>query len=316
MVNRNHAAPQESNRPLIAITGPTGSGKSILALCAARQFDGEIVNCDSLQLYRGFDVGTAKLPPSARLGIPHHLFDVLEPQQSFSAGEYARRAREAIEGISSRGRLPVIAGGTGFYLRALLCGLPQLPERDDTLRARLDARERRRPGSLHRLLQRLDPAAGARIHPHDARKLIRALEVRMLTRHPLPPPAAAEPLRGYRILRIGLDPARADLHEVLNARAREMFRCGLIEEVERWLARGCTGLEKPFESLGYKQALQCVRSSLSLEEAIASTQLETRQYAKRQLTWFRRDPGVKWLYGFGHEARIAQQCFEWLHNFI
>jgi len=198
--------PLEANRPLVAIVGPTGAGKSSLALRVAEKFGGEIVNCDSLQLYRGLDIGTAKPSPSARREIPHHLLDVIEPQKSFSAGEYARMARECLREISSRGRLPVITGGTGFYLRGLLYGLPALPERDELLRARLSTREQRRPGSLHRLLRRFDPAAAARIHPRDVQKLIRALEVSLLTRAPLPPPASAEPLRGYRVLQIGLDP--------------------------------------------------------------------------------------------------------------
>ncbi len=302
------------NRPLVAIVGPTGAGKSALALRVAETFRGEIVNCDSLQLYRGFDVGTAKLPESQRRGIPHHLFDVLEPHQGFSAGEYARRAREVAGGISERGRLPVITGGTGFYLKALLHGLPALPQRDDALRERLVARETSRPGTLHRLLGRLDPAAAARIHARDVKKLVRALEVRMLTRNPLPSPSAAEALSGYRTLQIGLDPNRAQLHAVLDARARQMFGAGLLEEVKRLLARGCSGSEKPFESLGYRQALQHLRGDMTIEQAIASTQLETRQYAKRQLTWFRRDPDVKWLSGFGDSPVVIEQCLAQIVN--
>src|SRR5271169_5570257 len=167
------------NLPLLAIVGPTGAGKSALALRVAQQFNGEIVNCDSLQLYRNFDIGTAKPPLAARREIPHHLFDVLDPQEGYSAGEYARHARETIRQISLRKRLPVITGGTGFYLKALLHGLPQLPPKDPLLRTKLAEREVRRRGALHRLLGRLDPVAGARIHPNDLPKLIRALEVRI-----------------------------------------------------------------------------------------------------------------------------------------
>ena len=300
----------------MAIVGPTGAGKSVLALRIAEKFGGEIVNCDSLQLYRGFDVGTAKLPESRRLGIPHHLFDALDPSQGYSAGEYARQARETIAGISARESLPIVAGGTGFYLRALLCGLPPLPQRDQTLRARLAERERNRPGILYRLLQRLDPAAAVRIHRRDVQKLIRALEVRMLTRAPLPSPAAAAPLTGYRILQVGLDPDRAQLHLVLNARVCHMFHSGLIEEVQRLLSEGRTGLEKPFESLGYKQALRYVQGQVRLEEAIASTQLETRQYAKRQMTWLRRDPQIYCLHGFGDSPTLVQRCFEYVREFL
>jgi tRNA dimethylallyltransferase len=306
----------------VAIVGPTGARKSQLALRVAEEFNGEIVNCDSLQLYQGFDIGAAKLARLARRGVPHHLFDVLEPHRGYSAGDYARDARIAMADISSRGRLPIVAGGTGFYLRALLLGLPALPARDEALRCRLALRENRRPASLHRILRRLDPAAASRIHARDVQKLIRALEIRMLTRNPLPAPALAEPLKGYRVLQIGLDPSRPQLHEALDARARRMFvpgtpssgivepSAGIVQEVQSLLAHGCTGSEKPFESLGYKQALEYVRGSATLEQAIASTQLETRQYAKRQLTWFRRDPDVHWLPGFGDSPTVIEQCFD------
>jgi len=306
--------------PLVAIVGPTGSGKSTVALRIAETFEGEVVNCDSLQLYRGFDLGTAKLPPAERRGISHHMLDVLDPSEVYSAGEYARRARRIIREISTCGHLPVIAGGTGFYLSALLNGLPPLPERDPALRDRLAARETLRPGILHRLLRRLDPPAAARIHARDLQKTIRALEVRLLTRHSLPPPAAAEPFGGYRTLKIGLNPSREDLHQLLDARAEEMFRSGLIDEVQRLLSDGCTGpctgKEKPFESLGYKQALQYLAGQGTLDQAIASTQLETRQYAKRQWTWFRHDPEVIWLPGFGTSPAILAECMELVRRFV
>ncbi len=267
-----------------------------------------------VQIYKSFDIGTAKPPKPVRQGIPHHLFDVLEPQQGYSAGEYARDARLVIDDISTRNRLPILTGGAGFYLRALLHGLPSLPQRDESLRARLARREGSRPGTLHRILSRLDPAAAARIHARDIQKLTRALEIRMLTRNPLPPPGNAEPLRGYRVLQIGLNPDRQQLYQVLDVRAREMFASGLvtsglIQEVQNLLAEGCTGSEKPFESLGYRQALEYVRGSATLEQAIASTQLATRQYAKRQLTWLRRDPEVRWLDGFGDSLEVIEHAF-------
>jgi tRNA dimethylallyltransferase len=297
------------DHPLIAILGPTGSGKSTLAIELAGDFHGEIVNCDSLQLYRGFDVGTAKTPPSARRGIPHHLFDVIhDVKVAFSAGDYARQARETIAEITARDRVPLVVGGTGFYLRALLEGLPDLPGRDESLRARLSARELRRPGSLHRLLRRLDPPAAARIHSNDTQKLIRALEIRMLTSATQPSPASARPLEGYKILKLGLDPDRAQLFAQLDARVITMFNSGLIEEVQSLRAQGATGEEKPFESLGYKQTLQLLRAEITLDQAIASTQLETRQYAKRQWTWFRRDPEIHWLKGFGNDPEIVKQA--------
>jgi tRNA dimethylallyltransferase len=293
---------------LATVVGPTGSGKSALALCLAEQFGGEIVNCDSLQLYRGFDIGTAKTPSAERRGIPHHLFDALTPQESYSAGEYAREARKVIAEIAARSRLPVVVGGTGFYLRALLEGLPALPGRDERLRVRLVEREWHRPGSLHRLLRRLEPSAAARIHANDVQKTLRALEVRLLTQQALPPPAEADPLEGFAVIKLGLDPDRAALQQRLETRTRAMFAHGLIEEVQGLLAQGSTGNEKPFEALGYKQALLHLRGTLTLEQAVDSTIVETRQYAKRQRTWFHRDPEIFWLEGFGDDAKILAQA--------
>jgi tRNA dimethylallyltransferase len=297
------------DRPLIAILGPTASGKTELALRVAEEHSGEIVNCDSLQMYRGLDIGTAKTAASHRRGIPHHLFDVLDPEKSFSAGDYSRAAREVIASIADRGRLPVVVGGTGFYLRALLDGLPSLPPRDESIRARLAGRE------LHPLLQRLDPVAARKVHPRDTQKLTRALEVRLLTGAPLPDPSSAEPLEGYRTLQIGLAPDRELLVQAIETRTREMFRAGLIEEVRGLQANGLTGSEKAFESLGYKQAVLHLRGKFSLEDAITSTEIETRQYAKRQLTWFRRDPRVQWLTGFGSDPEVIAQGLGWVREF-
>jgi tRNA dimethylallyltransferase len=292
---------------MLAIVGPTGAGKSSFALRLAAQFHGEIVNYDSMQLYRGFDIGTAKTPPTRRSGIPHHMLDMLAPDQIYSAGEFARDAAQIVAQISARGHLPILAGGTGFYLRGLLEGLPDLPGRDEPLRARLLQRENRRAGSMHRLLQRLDPAAAHRIHAHDTQKLTRALEIRILTHGTAPPPQPHR-LHGYTTIKLGLNPNRAALSESLDARAREMFRSGLIEEVMGLLTAGCTGDEKPFESLGYKQALQHIRGTITMEEAILSTQLATRQYAKRQGTWFRRDPEIIWLEGFGDDREVIERA--------
>src|SRR5258708_6360456 len=241
---------QESGAPapLVVILGPMGSGKSLLAGRDAKAFGGEIVNCDSLQLYRGFDIGTAKTPPAKRGAIPHHLFAVLSPQNGYSAGEYARAGREVLQEIAARGRLPVVVGGTGFYLKALLEGLPPLPEKDAELREKLAAREAARPGSLHRLLRKLDAHAASRMHANDVQKVIRALEVRVLTRGAVPSSETSAALAGFRVLKIGLDPERAELALALDTRTREMFQAGLIEEVRGLLASGCTGAEKPFES--------------------------------------------------------------------
>jgi tRNA dimethylallyltransferase len=302
--------------PLIAVVGPTGSGKSELALIIAERFGGEIVNSDSVQLYRHFDIGSAKLAAAARRGVPHHLIGVIDPDEHFSAGEYARRARAILGEITSRGALPVVVGGTGFYLRALLDGLFKGPERDPKLRGRLAERERRKPGSLHRLLRRFDPSSAARIHAGDLQKLTRAVEVCLLTRQPLSRLFAGgrDALQGYQTLKIGLDPPRQDLYERLNARCQRMFSNGLPEEVRRILARGYPPDCKPFESLGYRQALHVVTGETTLDGAVDCTQRDTRRYAKRQWTWFRRDPAVEWFRGFGDAlevqagvlARIAQ----------
>lgn len=306
--------------PLVAIVGPTASGKTELALRIAQASSGEIVNCDALQLYRGFDIGTAKTPVAARHGIPHHLIDVLDPQKGFSAGDYARAARETIAGISSKGHLPLVVGGSGFYLRGLLNGLPALPGRDDALRDRLKRREDRRPGALHRLLRRLEPAAAARIHVHDVQKLTRALEIRLLTGSALPDPSTADPLQGFRLLILGLAPERELLAAAIAGRTRRMFEGGLVDEVRNLLENGLRGDEKPFESLGYAQALAHLRGQMSLQEAITSTEIQTRQYAKRQMTWFRgalkHDDRVHWFTGFGSDPAVTETCLETIRKFL
>lgn len=298
------------DRLLIAIAGPTGAGKTALALDLAAALRGEIVNCDSLQLYRGFEVGTAKTPAALRREIPHHLFDVLEAANGYSAGDYARLARQTVAEISARDRLPIVVGGAGFYLRALLKGLPELPSRDQTVRARLQAREQHRPGSLHRMLTRLEPDTARHIHPRDVQKAMRAFEIRLLTGAALPRPESADALPGFRVLKIGLNPERSGLFTRLDERVRFMFSGGLIEEVRSLLAGGATGDEKPFESLGYRQAIQYIRGEVTLEQAICSTQTGTRQYAKRQWTWFRRDPEMHWLAGFGDQPEVVRQALE------
>ena len=291
-------------RPLVAIVGPTGSGKSELALQIAEKFHGEIVNCDSLQVFRHFDVGTAKLPLAERRGIPHHLIDIVDPNELFTAGEFARLGREAVAEITARGKLPIVAGGTGFYLRALIDGLFAGPTRDEALRERLAAREQRRPGSLHRLLRRFDPAIAQKIHANDVPKVMRALEVCLLTRRPVSTlfREGRDALLGYRVLKLGLLPDRDALYPLLDARCAAMFERGLVEEVRHILSLGFSPECKPFESHGYKQALQLIQGELSPRDAVFYAQRNTRQYAKRQITWFRREPGLVWLRGFGHEA--------------
>ena len=307
-----------AERPLVAILGATGAGKSSLALETAQIFNGEIVNCDSLQVFRHFDIGTAKLSEAERRGIPHHLIDIVDPDEVFTAGDYARRARETLEEISARGHVPVICGGTGFYLRALITGLFEGPGRNEALRERLAAREARRPGSLHRLLFRLDAAAAGKIHPHDVPKVMRALEVCLLSRRPVTElfREGRNALRGYRSLKLVLNPDRQTLYERLDARCRSMFASGLIEEVRRILELGYSPAVKPFESHGYKQVLQLLRGELTPEQALELAQRNTRRYAKRQTTWFRREPAVEWIEGFGDDPLIRQQVVVRVGEFL
>jgi tRNA dimethylallyltransferase len=300
------------NRPLVAVVGPTGSGKSDLALAIAEEFNGEIVNCDSVQVFRHFDVGTAKLPVEERRGIPHHLIDIVDPDELFTAGEYARLARDTIADISARGKLPVIAGGTGFYLRALLEGLFEGPSRDQGLRDRLAARESRRPGSLHRILRRFDAEAARRIHPNDVPKVMRALEVCLVTRRPVTElfREGRDALQGYETLKLGLLPDRDALYDRVNVRCERMFEAGLVEEVRHILSLGFARTCKPFESVGYKQALQLVDGELSPKDALFYAQRDTRNYAKRQITWFRRERDLVWLKGFGDLPEIRSEAIE------
>ena len=304
------------NDPLVVVLGPTASGKSALALDIAARFGGEIVGCDSLQIYRYFDIGTARTPPAERRGIPHHLLEIAQPTDIFTAGDYSRLARAAIAEISGRRRLPVVVGGSGFYLRALLQGLFPGAGRNPELRATLIQREQRRAGLLHRLLRRLDPVAAARIHPNDFNKQIRAIEVCLSERRPMTDQfgKGRDPLTGYRIIRIGLDPPRPELHARIDARVTHMFDSSLIDEVREILQRRCPRTAKPFESLGYKEALAVVEGRLSTTEAIRLAQNETRQYAKRQMTWFRREPDVVWIKGFGDSAAVRQTVLQQLQQ--
>lgn len=300
-----------SAAPLIAIVGPTGCGKSDLALRICQELQGEVVNCDSLQIYRYFDIGTAKTPADERRGIPHHMLDIVNPDETFTAGDYARIARPLLASIS-RSALPVVVGGTGFYLRALLDGLFPAPSRSAEVRARLAAREERRPGSLHRLLRRFDTAASRAIHANDTPKLTRALEVYLLTRQPITAWYAQgrNALEGFCALKIGLAPPRATLYDRLNTRCRRMFEQGLVAEVERILHMGWPASSKPFESHGYRQVLQMLRGEMTPDQALLEAQRNTRHYAKRQITWFRKEPGVEWLSGFGGEPEVQQAAID------
>jgi len=305
-------------RPLVAVVGPTGSGKSALALRLAQTFHGEIVNCDSLQLYRYLDIGTAKPLAAERAGVPHHLFDLLDPDQVFTAGEYQRAVRSLLPRITARGKLPIIAGGTGFYLRALLEGLCPSPPRSDRLRARLARRESLHPGWLHATLARFDSASAARIHPADVQKLIRAVEVLLSTREPLSAwfGRGRDPIAGFRVLKLGLDPPRDALYSRLDARLDAMFAGGLLNEVRNVLSLGFPATSKALEAHGYKQAIQVLRAEIELPEAVALAKRNTRRYAKRQWTWFRGDPEVRWLQGFGDEPATVQAALSAAAEFL
>jgi tRNA dimethylallyltransferase len=285
----------------VLLLGPTGSGKTALSLALSEQFNGEIVSCDSVAVYRGMDLGTAKPSAEERARTPHHLIDVTEPDEPFTAGEYSRQARAALRDIVGRGKLPIVTGGTGLYLRALTQGLFAGPARQTKLRARLE-RSRQRLGEawLHRLLHRLDPPSAVRIHSNDTPKQIRAIEVCVAARRPLSQVLARDPLAGFRLLRIGLNPPRRELYYRLNQRAAAMFSSGLIEETRGLLER--YGPVTALDSLGYRQAMAVLAGVMNVEAAIEAAQQGHRNYAKRQLTWFRREPGVIWIEGFGDEA--------------
>jgi tRNA dimethylallyltransferase len=301
---------------LVVVLGPTASGKTALSLAITERFNGEIVNCDSVAMYRELDIGTAKPSAEERARVPHHLLDRIAPDEHMTAGEYARQARQVLEEIKSRGHLPVIAGGTGLYLRALLEGLFPGPQRSEELRERLRERAKARgSGYLHKILERLDAAAADKIHANDVPKLIRAIEVCLSSRSKMTElwrEHGREPLHGFRILRIGLDPERGELYERINHRAQQMFVDGLVEETKQLFQK--YGRIPPLSSLGYKQALQFLDGELTREHALESAQQSHRNYAKRQLTWFRREPDVQWLYGFGDETNVQQQALDGLQD--
>lgn len=284
--------------PLVAIVGPTASGKSALALRLAGARAGEIVSCDSLQVFRGLDIGSAKPTPEERRAVPHHLIDVALPDEAFSAAEYALRARAAIAGIRARSRLPVVAGGSGLYLRALLQGLFEGPARDEALRRRLEAMAARFGSErLHRLLRRIDPEAAERIRPRDRVRIVRALEVFRATGFTLTSRQreGARPLEGFRVLVLGLAPDRGSLREAVARRSREMLERGLVDEVRGLLAGGLRPDVRPLQSIGYRQALAVVRGELTQQQAERVIVQATMRYAKRQMTWFRHQAQVLWV---------------------
>ena len=283
--------------PAITVVGPTASWKSGLGIALAREFQGEIVGCDALQVYRGMDVGTAKIPLAEREGIPHHLMDVTDPDREFSAGDYQRHARASIREISGRERLPIVVGGSGFYIRALIEGLFEGPERSEELRTRMRAIIRRKgSGILHHALSRIDPESAARIAPNDTDRIIRAYEIHLLSGKNMTwwQGQPRDAFMGYRWLRIGINWPRELLYRRINLRVEKMFAGGLLEEAHR-LLENYPSTCPAFKAIGYRQAVEYLAGRISLEQAIESTQMESRRYAKRQLTWFRADREILWL---------------------
>ena len=304
--------------PLLVVLGPTGTGKSELGLVLARKFGGEIIGCDSVQVYRGLDVGSAKTSIEQRFGIQHYLLDIIDPSEYLTAGAYSRLARDAISAVRVKNKIPVVVGGTGFYLRALLEGLSPAPARNNEVRARLSHLESRRPGALHRLLRCRDPRAADRIHPNDRQKLIRAVELILLARQSVSAlhGIQRESMQGFVVLKLGLTPDRSLLHQRLNLRSEWMFSNGLLAETKALLDSGISPDAKPLQTLGYKQAVKVLTRQFPLGEAIRECQIKTRQYAKRQMTWFRREAGVHWLSGFGREPAIQQEALEVADRFL
>ena len=300
---------------LIAIVGPTASGKTALAISLAESLHGEVVSCDSVAVYREFEIGTAKPSAEERQRIPHHVIDVADPAKSdFTAGEYSRLARSALSDIRQRGKMPIVAGGTGLYLRALVEGLFPGPQRSEQLRERLrNIAQRKGTAHLHCVLSKMDAAAAIAIHENDTPKIIRAIEICMAAREPMSAmwKQGRDRLTGFRIMYIGLNPERTLLYERINTRCADMFEQGLVDEA-RQLAHKypqTIGIpNSPINSPGYRQALAHLRGELSLKEAITLTQQAHRNYAKRQLTWFRGLKDVQWLEGFGHNELIQRSA--------
>jgi tRNA dimethylallyltransferase len=304
--------------PLVVLAGPTASGKTALAIRLAQEFGGEIISCDSVAIYRGMEIGTAKPSLEERAMIPHHMIDIAWPDEPQTAGDYSRLGREAIAGITERGHIPIVAGGTGLYLRALLDGLFPSPPRQDDLRKRLrKAADKRGSTWLHRILLRLDPLAAKTIHANDASKIVRAIEVSLSARQPITDQwqKGRDALTGYRILKVGLNPPRAQLYERINLRAAAMFDRGLVEETERLVER--YGYDcRPLTSLGYAEAVSVLKGEQTRPEAIGQAQQGHRNYAKRQGTWFRREPEIHWLAGCGEEEAVWEEAFRLVNQIV
>lgn len=295
---------------LVVLLGPTASGKTSLALELAERYDGEIINCDSVSVNRELDIGSAKPGRAERARVAHHLLDVAAPDQPYTAGDYSRDARIAIRDVYARGKLPIVSGGTGLYLRALIEGLFPGPQRQPALRERLTAlAEMRGAEYVHRILRRLDVQAATRIHSNDTAKVVRAIEVSLSAKQPMTEAwkRGRDPLAGFRILRVGLDPERAHLYQRIDARVAAMFSRGLVEETRALIAKYGDGIAT-LNALGYSQARALLLGEIDEAEAIRLTQQGHRNYAKRQMSWFRREPDVHWLRAFGDERTTVDQA--------
>jgi tRNA dimethylallyltransferase len=302
---------------LVVVLGPTASGKSALGIRLAESLGGEILVCDSTQVYRHFDIGTAKVPTSEQRGIAHHLVDLCEPTEIFTAGDYRRRALEALDDLRARKILPILTAGTGLYLRALLEGLADAPQRSEEIRARLRQRaEQRGPEHLHRVLARLDPESAARISSPDTQKIIRAIELRLLTGKPMGEihRSGRDALQGYHVVKIGLTPPRAALYARIHARTDAMLAAGWLEEVRALVASGVPADAKPFQFIGYSQLRELLAGRITEKDAVQQIQQATRRFAKRQLTWFRKEAGVHWLPGFGDAPEIFAAALEFIQR--
>jgi len=300
-------------RPLvIAVLGPTATGKSALALAIAERYGGEIINCDSTAVYRGFDIGTDKVAPDDRRGIPHHLIDIADPGEEYTAAQYARDASAAIRDIHARGRLPLLVGGTGFYYRALTRGLFPGPGRDAELRRRLESiAERRGVPFLHRMLRKVDPESAVRIQPRDLKRIVRALEVFILTGRPLTSHFAstASPIPDVDVLAMALRLPAAQTSDRVTRRVDEQFRRGLLDEIRTLLDSGISEAARPFGGLVYRQALEHLHGLRDEASTRALIAQENRRYARRQLIWFRKEPNLNWLEGPGESPATIAAAF-------
>jgi tRNA dimethylallyltransferase len=303
--------PDANDRPIFAVAGPTASGKTALAVRLARHVGGEVVNFDSVQLYKGIEIATAKPAEEEKRGIPHHLFSYVDPRTDYTAADWAADAAEKIGEIESRGKVPILVGGTGFYLRTLRQPLFEGAKTDQNLRERLRAiRERRGPEHLHKMLTKVDPQLAANLPEKDYVRVMRGLEVYFQTGEKLSdkqPERAESPEFAARIRLFVLSPPRAELYRLIDERSRQHFKAGLVAEVEGLLAAGVPDTSNALGAHGYRRVCEYLRGERTLETSIEKTQQDVRNYAKRQLTWFRREPDAEWLAGFGTDEAVWQQ---------